>query len=172
MSALAIHVFLSTYAPSGVSAEVAREALDAFSEGAILARITDPCTSFVLAVRGPELVGFAEVRRDGPSRPLAGVGHVELARLYVAPGAQRQGVGSALLNRAEDIAREAGAKNLWLTVWAGNDRAISFYRALSYRELGTTHFVMGKSSYENLVMAKDVSVGAKEHGRRTQGFET
>jgi ribosomal protein S18 acetylase RimI-like enzyme len=157
LSALAIQVFLSTYAPSGVSLEVAREALDSFSERVFLSRLEDPNARFVLAIRESALLGFAEVRLNQPSPAPSDVGSVELARLYVQPGAQRRQIGSTLLRRSEDVARLVGAKNLWLTVWAGNAVAIDFYRASSYRELGKTTFVMGQSSYENLLMAREIS---------------
>jgi ribosomal protein S18 acetylase RimI-like enzyme len=85
---------------------------------------------------------------------------VELVRLYVQPGAQRQGIGIALLREAEGVALGAGATHLWLTVWGKNEPAIAFYRAMSYRELGRTNFVMGNASYENLLMAREVSGGA------------
>jgi len=156
VSALAIQVFLGTYSPSGVRPDIAREALSAFAESAVRARLAHPSRTFVLAVREGRLLGFAEVNANSPSPPPSDAGEVELARLYVQPGVQRQGIGAALLHGAEDLARKAGARHLWLTVWAGNEAAISFYRASSYRELGTTHFMIGNSSYENCLMARQI----------------
>ena len=53
----------------------------------------------------------------------------ELAHLYVAPAAQRQGFGSALL----DWAKELGPGGLWLWVFQRNERARRFYEERGFR---------------------------------------
>jgi ribosomal protein S18 acetylase RimI-like enzyme len=60
-------------------------------------------------------------------------GHVEM--LVVGRAHRRRGVGRALMDRAAAWAREQGAAELVLTVWAGNGEAEAFYERLGYREL-------------------------------------
>lgn len=60
-------------------------------------------------------------------------GHVET--LIVARAQRRRGVGRALMTAATDWARDHGAHQLLLTVWAGNQDAERFYAALGYRTI-------------------------------------
>ncbi len=56
--------------------------------------------------------------------------HVEA--LVVARRRRRAGVGTALMNAATVWARERGAEEIVLTVWAGNTAAEAFYAGLGY----------------------------------------
>jgi diamine N-acetyltransferase len=60
-------------------------------------------------------------------------GHVET--LIVARAQRRRGCGRALMQAATEWARDKGASQLLLTVWAGNDEAERFYAALGYRTI-------------------------------------
>jgi ribosomal protein S18 acetylase RimI-like enzyme len=58
-------------------------------------------------------------------------GHV--ADLAVREDARRMGAGQALMQAGEAWARERGLPVLSLDVWATNQPALAFYRALGYR---------------------------------------
>ncbi len=60
--------------------------------------------------------------------------YAAVADIYVLPGCQDRGIGSALMQRAEDHARAAGAKKIELNVLAENLGAVEFYQRLGYRE--------------------------------------
>jgi diamine N-acetyltransferase len=62
--------------------------------------------------------------------------------------------GRALLCEAEALAAGEGAVTLWLTVWAGNTRALAFYARRGYEELGTDSYVFEGESYETWIFAK------------------
>jgi ribosomal-protein-alanine acetyltransferase len=54
-------------------------------------------------------------------------GEVQLLNLTVAPGARRQGIGRALLQRFLDDARARGAEQCFLEVRVTNEAAIALY---------------------------------------------
>jgi GNAT superfamily N-acetyltransferase len=66
---------------------------------------------------------------DGFVAGFAAVGGGELMALYVDPGAQGAGVGTALLAHAEQAMREAGATEAHLWVFTGNEHGRRFYEA-------------------------------------------
>jgi ribosomal protein S18 acetylase RimI-like enzyme len=56
----------------------------------------------------------------------------ELTELYVEPEARRHGVGRALIATAAELARRAGAEELWALTWEQNHAALALYRAMGF----------------------------------------
>ena len=69
----------------------------------------------------------------------------ELAGLYAHPSAWSQGVGHALLARAEEELRDEGWDEAYLWVLNGNERAIRFYEAHGWAADGGEKFGEGGS---------------------------
>lgn len=157
IAALAVQVFLDTYATDGVRPDLAQEAFREYSEQAFLARLCDPERRFILAGVHAGLLGFAEL--DGALReaPVPGRRGCELVRLYVQPQAQRSGVGSALLAQSERLALAAGARDLWLSVWEGNARARAFYARQGYCDVGESVHIIEGRPYGNRLLAKPLA---------------
>lgn len=103
------------------------------------------------------MIAFAEVAFDRPCPLRSDVGPAELVRLYVQSPFQAQGVGSALLLRAERLAMQRGIHALWLSAWSGNSRALRFYGSLGYSDIGAMNHVIEGQAYENRVFAKALS---------------
>jgi ribosomal protein S18 acetylase RimI-like enzyme len=154
IAALAVQVFLDTYATHGVRPDLAREAFHGYSVEAFQQRLAQPHRKFVVAERGTALIGFMEAQCERHDAPAPGVAGAELVRLYIQPRSQRSGIGRLLLEKAEQIATELGHPALWLTVWDGNRRAIAFYETMGYRDVGETLYAFEGNSYGNRVMAK------------------
>ena len=53
--------------------------------------------------------------------------------LYVAPEYRRQGIGKALMNHAENWAKNRGYKSMSLQVFTNNQPAINLYEKLGYQ---------------------------------------
>ncbi|MGI9217725.1 MAG: GNAT family N-acetyltransferase [Hydrogenophaga sp.] len=153
LSALATQVFLDTYATRGISSELAREAATVYAPAVFGQRLRDASVELWLATSGGHAVGFVDVA-FATACPVPGVGGAEVFRLYVQRPFLRQGVGRALLAEAERIACGRGAGDVWLTAWVGNERALAFYRAQGYRDVGATEYVIEGTSHENRVLCK------------------
>jgi ribosomal protein S18 acetylase RimI-like enzyme len=76
------------------------------------------------------LQGFALVRMQPDA--LNGEPSAHLEALAVADGAEGKGVGSALIERAEQIAFEGGAATMTLHVFQTNQRAVALYERRGY----------------------------------------
>jgi hypothetical protein len=59
-----------------------------------------------------------------------------VTELWVADELHRQGVGTALMNKAKEIAKEQGRRAIILETQSCNVRAITFYRAQSFKLIG------------------------------------
>jgi ribosomal protein S18 acetylase RimI-like enzyme len=154
VSALATQVYLDTYGPEGITQDLAREAFVVCSTQAFTERLASAHLRFILAMREDRLVGFLELVTQ-PSLP-PGHAHpgLEVARLYVQPAAQGQGIGSLLLREVGAYASLSQIGLIWLTAWAGNHRALGFYQAQGFDDVGATPYVFEGRSYENRVLVR------------------
>lgn len=155
---LATQVFLDNYAPAGIRAAIASEALRSFSTAAIETVLSrDNCFVFI-AELDDHLVGFAQVTIGTPQVLVRTAAPAELDRLYVQEPFTRIGLGSRLIAQAESQARILGASAMWLTPWVHNHRALQFYAKQGYRDLGATWFEMDGEQHENRVLCKDLQI--------------
>ena len=150
---LATQVFLDTYATGGIRPSLAREVLEHLSTSAISALLARPATVFIVAEVSGHMVGFAQVTLGARHPLVAGGIQAELNRLYVHTRFSGQGIGKALLRRAERQAAEHGASAMWLTAWVENGRALAFYASRGYTDVGATPYVFETEAYENRVFA-------------------
>ena len=153
LSVMAMQVFLETYAPQGLRPDLAREALSVYSTQAMAAQLADPLQRVLLAEVNGHLVGFVAVAQDRAC-PVPHAAQVEITRLYLLRNFQRQGLGRALALQAEGIAVEWGQQALWLTAWAGNAKALAFYPALGYADIGRWDYRFEGQAFENRMFVK------------------
>jgi GNAT superfamily N-acetyltransferase len=97
--------------------------------------LDDPDVRFYLALRGRDAVGFVrlffEERSWGRS--------CEVETLVVDAGARGRGVGSQLMRRAEEVAREEGALGMRVNVLHTNVDGRRFYEQDGYRPLAVRY---------------------------------
>jgi ribosomal protein S18 acetylase RimI-like enzyme len=79
---------------------------------------------FLLATAGSEVVGTAMAGYDGHR------GWVYY--VAVSPRFRRQGIGTALMKRAEEDLARLGCPKVNLQIRASNEAVVSFYRAVGY----------------------------------------
>ncbi|APU39061.1 GNAT family N-acetyltransferase [Streptomyces sp. TN58] len=90
----------------------------------------DADTRTFVALDGGELCGFAALGYAAWNRRLT------IEDIAVAPGHRGRGIGSALMERAADFARERGAEHLWLEVSSVNAPAVHAYRRMGFTLCG------------------------------------
>ena len=74
------------------------------------------------------VIGFCSALTQGRDDP----DHAEITAIYVDPGHWRAGAGSALLGAALAELRAAHCAAVRLWVFAGNERALAFYRCFGF----------------------------------------
>jgi len=103
-----------------------------------------------------------------PDLPLPDIGprDAEIKRIYLLGRCQGHGYGRAFMARAEADAHRAGKHRLLLGVKRDNDKAIGFYEAVGFTEVGKRKFVIGGAAYDDLIFAKPVEPPSQTLGER------
>lgn len=105
--------------------------------------VSDPACLCLLARNGPEqrTVGhlIGRMSRADPLRPNATMAVLESMR--VDPSQRRSGVGSELVARFQEWAREQRATEASVTAYTSNTAAIAFYRSHGFRPFELTQHV-------------------------------
>lgn len=155
ISVLATQVFLDTYAPRGVSAQIAREVQGVVGLDAVTRELSDASVKVLVATRDEFLLGFAKWTPGARHELLdATTPAAELDRLYVQEASTGQGIGTALMREVEVQAARAGAATLWLTAWVHNERALRFYPRQGYVDAGGTLYTYEGVSHDNRLFVK------------------
>ncbi|MFB1064030.1 N-acetyltransferase family protein [Natrinema sp. H-ect4] len=107
--------------------ETMRETLGAYqvADGLLVARLEG------------DIVGFASVSIERGTLELDSTRGM-LSNIYVEPAVRGRGIGTALLEAAEESVAERGADELLLEVMADNEAARRFYRRQGYDEFRVT----------------------------------
>jgi ribosomal protein S18 acetylase RimI-like enzyme len=108
---------------------------DRYSPQAILAQLDDPRHTWLIALGGRDLTGFAHAYLED--------GGCKLDKLYVDPCDQRRGIGHALFHAIHGFARQHQAQRVWLQVNRHNSRAISAYRKYGFEIVEARVFDIG-----------------------------
>ena len=151
LSALAIQVWLHTYATEGISSVISSYVLSEFTPTRFAALLSDSSSALFVGEHDKNLVGYSVVKA-GAACPVASAAGAELATLYVQAPFKGKGVGVLLLKHAERWAMERGGAPIWLKTNSQNSRAIAFYAKHGYTKVGITFFELGNENHENLVL--------------------
>ncbi|MBD0318083.1 MAG: GNAT family N-acetyltransferase [Thermoleophilia bacterium] len=109
----------------------------------------------VLVAEAPDgIVGRLSIARD----PHPASRHVADVGLMVAQRFRRRGAGRALMEAAEEWAREVGVRKIELHVFPHNEAGIALYDRLGYvREgLRRKHYRRGRDLLDAVLMAKEI----------------
>ncbi|CAM3111213.1 GNAT family N-acetyltransferase [Leuconostoc rapi] len=81
---------------------------------------------------------------------------LEIERIYIRIGFQKQGLGKVLYNIATTKAIQLGKQRIWLGVWEFNQNAKAFYQHLGFDFVGSHTFNMGDDPQTDLIMVKTI----------------
>jgi ribosomal-protein-alanine N-acetyltransferase len=128
------HATLRSYRPGDWQAMYALdlvcfEPVFQFSRGAMRGFAETPGAITVLAEAGGQLAGFCVTQLEQRT------GYV--VTLDVAPAWRRRGLARRLMAEVESRLHSAGAVQMELHVFTGNEEAIRFYEAIGYTQAGT-----------------------------------
>jgi GNAT superfamily N-acetyltransferase len=153
LSELAVRTFRDTYAEHNRPENMVQYLAAHFGPQKQAEELADPQMATVVAEAGPQLIGYAQLRRGHPPDCVPGTERLELSRFYVDRPWHGRGVAQALMTATVREATGRGAETLWLGVWERNSRGIAFYHKGGFADVGTQTFVLGSEPQKDRVLA-------------------
>ena len=127
-----------------------------FTKEALMKEVETENNIFLLAYDDNEPVGYSRMREDNVPPSLGTDRAIEIARIYAVQTSIRKGVGSALMRRCVEIAREKNYHLVWLGVWEHNRRAIDFYSRWGFEKFAEHNFILGNDVQKDWLMKKQI----------------
>ena len=150
--------FEDTFATMNDEANMNAYLQTAFDREKLRDELTHASSSFYFIYLDGELAGYLKLNTDDAQTDLHDPNSLEVERIYVLKNFQGRGIGSLLMGKAIEVAREHNKSFIWLGVWERNEAALRFYRKNGFYQIGKHLFIVGDDPQTDLVMRKDLLV--------------
>ncbi|USS85035.1 GNAT family N-acetyltransferase [Fructilactobacillus myrtifloralis] len=151
---LIVNTFWDTYRGSSADANIAAYLDQEYSPARIKEQLTESNCAFYFIVVDGKIGGYMKLNFGEAQTEDYDGKSMEVEKLYVLPDFKRQGLGTQLLEFAEQKARAHAADYMWLGVWSENEKAKAFYHEIGFRQTTTHTFELGDDPQTDLVLVK------------------
>ena len=114
-------------------------------------------SQFFFVYFNKDVAGYLKVNTNDAQSEDMGDESLEIERIYIKSGFQKQGLGKYLLNKAIEMATNRNKKRIWLGVWEKNENAIAFYKKMGFVQTGAHSFYIGDEEQIDLIMIKTLN---------------
>lgn len=143
IASMSRRTFYDSFAADNTKENMDKFMTEKFSMELLMAEVGAPGNIFLLAYVGNEPAGYVRLRENNNPPELEGLSTIEIARIYSEKQTIGKGIGSALMKRSLEIAKELGKQWVWLGVWEHNKRAIDFYTRWGFEKFSDHEFIVG-----------------------------
>ncbi|GCF94886.1 N-acetyltransferase [Enterococcus florum] len=156
LQALSIRIFTETFSAQNTPENMTAYLTEAYQLEKLQNELQNPNSSFFFIYSDQVLAGYLKVNINEAQTETIADNALEIERIYVDHALNGQGLGQALMKKAEEVAREKGREAIWLGVWEKNTRALAFYQKQGFRQVSTHSFLMGDDEQTDLIMKKEL----------------
>lgn len=150
--------FDETFREKNTPANMKAYLQEAFNIDKLRNELSNSSSPFFLIYVDKELAGYIKMNECAAQTDIFDPLSIEVERIYVIKELKGRGYGSALMNKAVDIARTQKKSYIWLGVWEKNEDAISFYKNNGFYAIGDHSFFVGEDEQTDLIMRKDLEI--------------
>ncbi len=156
IAAIGKATFYETWRSMNTEEDMQSYMAEAFNEQKIKADLEDAGNIFLLAEVDGKPIGYAKLRADRNYDEFKDSTAIEMERIYVYKEYHKKKAGKALMDESIRIAKEQNNDWLWLGVYTGNFKAISFYEQYGFVVFGKKVFKLGNAEDCDFLMKLDL----------------
>ncbi|APS42845.1 protease synthase and sporulation negative regulatory protein pai 1 [Weissella jogaejeotgali] len=154
--------FAATFGPENTPTDLKEYLTHAYNTEQLLIEINNPDSFFFFAYYNDQLAGYLKLNIKQAQSETFADNALEIERIYLKTGFQRQGLGTALFQKALELATKQKVAKIWLGVWENNKRAQKFYHKLGFKQIGDHVFQLGRDSQRDLIMQKNLAFNKRK----------
>lgn len=153
---ISIQTFSETFAAVNTPENMAQYLNESLSLSKLNDELNNKLSLFYFAIHNEEVIGYLKLNTGQAQTDIKDNDALEIERIYVSQAFLGKNIGKLLYEKAVQIARQAGARYIWLGVWEKNFRAISFYKKNGFVEFDQHVFMLGTDRQIDIMMKKDL----------------
>ena len=153
---LSRQTFYETYASYNTKEDMDKFMNEQFTRQALMKEVETPGNIFLLAYSDNEVKGYVRMREGKTPPELDNLNTIEIARIYTCTNVIGKGIGSILMQKCIEVAKENGKQIIWLSVWPKNQRAVDFYIKWGFEKFAEQVFILGNDVQRDWLMKKVV----------------
>src|SRR5437868_10929447 len=134
--------FYDSFAQSNTKKDMDKFMNEQFRKDDLIKEVETNDGIFFLAYGEDQPLGYARMRDGDYYKEFVNKSAIEIVRIYAVTSSIGKGVGSALMNKCIETAKELNRQIIWLGVWEHNKRAIDFYIKWGFEKFGQHDFVL------------------------------
>lgn len=157
LAELAERTFVDAFGDQNSDEDIKLHCQSNFGEAIQTEEISNPDYVVLVVENDDDLVAYAQLRWGECPSCISANAPGEIQRIYVDKSWHGKGLAQELMAACLTIMVERSTDVVWLGVWEKNPRAISFYKKLSFREVGGHIFNLGKDRQQDIIMVREVT---------------
>ena len=151
---LSQQTFYDTFASQNTKEDMDKFMNEQFTKDVLMKEVGAEGNVFLIAFVNNEAAGYVRMR-EGEIRPeLMNKPAIEIARIYAVNKMIGKGIGSVLMQKCIDIAKEKNKEVIWLGVFKKNKLAIDFYTKWGFEIFAEHSFLLGNDLQMDWLMKK------------------
>ncbi len=137
--------FLAAHGHSASKKDIDNYVADNFSEQNFTSELENPNNQYYLIYSKGEIAGYSKVVFNQISKDITAKNVTYMSRLYLLKEFYGLGLGKQLFDFNIQLCKENNQKGIWLAVWIENQKAISFYKKMGFKNVGSFDFKISET---------------------------
>lgn len=151
---ISIETFTDTFSNFNTAKDI-QDYLDrAYNDEQLQKELNCQASFFFLMTVDEQPAGYLKLNIDQAQTEDMGSQTLEIERIYVRRAFKRMGIGTWLLELAQEEAKKLGKHSIWLGVWEDNQKALAFYQRNDFIYHGQHSFFVGDDEQTDLILMK------------------
>lgn len=149
---ISISTFEETFATQNTAKDMADCIATKFGHISISNEINNPNSEFYLLTYNSIIAGYLKLNYGIAQTELQTQNCIEIERIYILEAYKNQKLGTNLLQKAIEIAKQKKVNFIWLGVWEHNTKAITFYTHKGFKAFATHPYKLGNDVQMDIMM--------------------